>query len=464
MFPPDRLNEEVGILERIRAGQRVEHFETVRVCKDGRHLHVSLTISPIRDESGAIIGASKIARDITTQKEIVARLAATNGELRRADRMKGEFLATLSHELRTPLSAILGWVQLLKDAPTAVEVEEGVQVIERQVKMQQQLIEDLLDMSRIDAGKVGLDVQRIDLVAIAEAAIETVRPTAEAKAISLTSVFASLGGILMGDRGRMQQIIWNLLTNAIKFTPRHGQVHVLVERVNSHVELSVSDTGQGIAPEFLDQIFERFRQADSSITRQHGGLGLGLSIAKQLAELHGGSLRVKSEGVGKGATFVLHFPLRSAHRTPEHIAADERNAELDAAPANPELRGIRVLAVDDELDSALIIKRLLERNGAEVRLAHSMEGGLAEFVQFSPHVILSDIGMPGHDGYEFISRLRTLDGGRGVPAVALTALARSQDRTRALRAGFQFHLAKPADAAELVAVVQNLAALRGSSS
>jgi PAS domain S-box-containing protein len=460
LLPPDRLEEETHILARIHRGERVEHFETIRRRKDGRLIDVSLTISPIRDATGVIVGASKIARDITEQKEALRKLAEAHEQLKRADTMKAEFLATLSHELRTPLNAILGWVQILKNGATADDLAQGVPIIERNVRAQAQLIEDLLDMSRIEAGKVSLDIQPVDLAEIVNASIETLRPAAQGKEIRLTSAFSSIGGLVVGDKNRLQQMLWNLLINAVKFTPKGGRVHVLIERSNSHVELSVADSGQGIAPEFLPQVFDRFRQADSSTTRPHAGLGLGLSIVKHLTELHGGSVRVTSAGIGQGATFTISLPLQSVRHEPKTLANVQRNAEVDEAATDADLNGVKVLVVDDESDSAGVVERILKRTGAEVRTAASMEEALTEFARFTPHVVLSDIGMPGHDGYELIGRLRALPGGRNVPAVALTALARSEDRTRALRAGFQLHVAKPVDSAELIAVVQNLAALR----
>lgn len=461
LFPPDRMEEETHILTRIVAGERVEHFETVRMRKDGSMIDVSLTISPIRDRHGKIVGASKIARDVTEKKDALRRLAQVHADLKRADRLKTDFLATLSHELRTPLTAILGWIQILKEEATPADLAQGLEVIERNVRLQSQLIEDLLDMSRIESGKVSLDLQRVDLAAVVSAAMQTIRPTAEAKDIRLTSTFANVENAIMGDKNRLQQIVWNLLSNAIKFTPTHGRIHVIIHCAKSNVEIVVSDSGQGIAPEFLDHVFDRFRQADASTTRKHGGLGIGLSIARQLAELHGGKLSVSSPGVGKGSSFTLSLPMLSAHH---HTSAQADEKACDAATESQQpvgnLSGVKVLAVDDDTDSRGAIGRILQRNGADVRVAASMEEALNEFIQFLPDVVLSDIGMPGHDGYELITRLRALPGGRATPAVALTALARGEDRTRALRAGFQMHLAKPVESHELVAVVQNLAALR----
>jgi PAS domain S-box-containing protein len=462
MFPADRLDEEPDIMSRIQRGERVEHFETVRIRKNGVPIHVSLTISPIRDRAGEIIGASKIARDITSLIQGRQELAAAHEELKRADQLKMEFLATLSHELRTPLNAILLWVQILKGQHSAAELAEGVNIIERNVRAQAQLIEDLLDMSRIEAGKVSLDMQRLDLSAVAVAAMETVRPAANAKGIQLISKFASIRGGVMGDRNRFQQILWNLLINAIKFTPKDGKITVAIDRVESHIEISVTDTGQGVAPEMLGQIFERFRQADASITRKHGGLGLGLSIAKNLTELHGGTIRAESRGLGQGAAFIVSLPLMPILRIEEPLAIEDQEAVPDRVGRAPALKGVRVLVVDDDMDALRIVRRILERREAEVCITGSMEEALAEFARCRPHVILSDIGMPVHDGYELITRLRTLPDARNIPAVALTALARVEDRTRALHAGFQMHLAKPVDAEELVAVVHNLASLRRS--
>jgi PAS domain S-box-containing protein len=460
LLPPDRLDEETHIIARLQRGERLEHFETKRRRKDGELIDVSLTISPIRNAEGVIVGASKIARDITAQKTAQRRLAQANEELRRANQIKAEFLTTLSHELRTPLNAILGWVQILKDNPKAEDVAQAVPIIERNVRVQSQLIEDLLDMSRIEAGKMKLDIQQIDLADLVAAGMESVRPAADAKQIRLTSAFSNVFGTVIGDKDRLQQVIWNLLTNAIKFTPKRGRIHTVIKRVDSHVEISVNDSGQGIAPEFLPHVFDRFRQGDATTTRHHGGLGLGLSIVKHLTELHGGNVKATSEGVGHGATFSVCLPLQSLHQQPEHAAEAQRHAEVDREAIKSDLNGIKVLVVDDEEDSVTIVRRILERRGARVQSAHSVNEALAEFATFSPNVILSDIGMPGNDGYELISRLREMPGGKSVPAVALTALARGEDRTRALRAGFQMHVAKPVDFSELVAVVQNLASLR----
>jgi PAS domain S-box-containing protein len=458
LMPPDRVNEEPAILARLRRGERVDHFETVRVRKDGRLIDVSLTISPVRSPSGEIVGASKIARDITEQKVGQARLEQAHEALRRADRMKAEFISTLSHELRTPLNAITGWLQLFGDGATKEEMAEGLEVIRRNVRTQAQLIDDLLDMSRIESGKLTLDIQRVDLPTLIAAAMDSVRPAAEGKGVRLTSAFSSIDGTIMGDKTRLQQIVWNLLTNAVKFSSRGGRVHVTTQRLNSHIAITVVDSGVGIPPEHIERIFERFIQADSSTTRKHGGLGLGLAIAKHLAEMHGGTIEAKSAGLGHGATFVVKLPL-----VPVHSREDDGHRESQRSEQNIklELTGIKVLVVDDEPDSAEVVKRILERNGATVRTADCVDSGVEVFEGFEPHVLVSDIGMPEHDGYELITRIRALPRGRRTAAVALTALARSEDRARSLRAGFQMHIAKPVEAIELTAAVLNLASLSG---
>jgi signal transduction histidine kinase len=459
LFPADRLQEETLILSRLQKGERVDHFETIRQRKDGKLIDVSLTISPIRNAEGTIIGASKIARDITEQKIAQRRLAEAHEALKRADQMKTEFLTTLSHELRTPLNAILGWIQILKDNASPEDLAEALPIMQQSARTQLQLIEDLLDMSRIENGRMILDIQPIDLATVVGASIDSVRPAADAKGIRLHSTLSSVGGTVMGDQNRIQQIFWNLLSNAIKFTPKGGRIHVIIQRVNSSMEISVADNGYGIAPEFLAHVFDRFRQADGTTTRRHGGLGLGLSIVKHLVELHGGTVRVSSEGQGKGATFTVSFPLQSARDESERTNLFS-GPRTDDQPFRPDLAGVKVLVVDDEEESVSIVQRLLERRGAEVRGSRSMKAALGEFAIFSPHVVVSDIGMPEHDGYELISCLRALPEGKAVPAIALTALARNDDRTRALRAGFQMHLPKPVDFTELVAAVRNLAAIR----
>ena len=460
LFPPDRWEEEPRILERIRRGEKVDHFETKRVRKGGVLIDVSVTISPIRDREGRIIGASKIARDISAQKQAQEKLVLVNDELRRADQMKSEFLATLSHELRTPLNAIIGWTHVLKegDATDPTEVKEGLAVIERNARAQAQMIEDLLDVSRIVSGKVILDVQQLNLVSVVESAMQSLLPAAQAKEIRLTSAFSSVEGVVMGDRNRLQQVIWNLLSNAMKFTPKRGRVHVTIQRRNSQVEIAVADNGNGIPPQHLAQVFERFRQLDGSTTRRHSGLGLGLSIVKQLVEMHGGEVHAHSEGEGRGATFTVALPIMSARGD---LAGGSRPGDAHQINSGTPLKGVRVLAVDDEPDSLQLVARILEARGAQVTKASSAAEGMQRLEESRPDILLSDIGMPEQDGYGFIRRVRQMASLSSLPAVALTALARSEDRTHALNAGFQTHVAKPVEPHELVAVVASLASLSG---
>jgi PAS domain S-box-containing protein len=455
VIPESRHQEEPAILERLRRGERVDHFDTQRITKDGRLVDVSLTISPVRNQEGVIVGASKVARDITEQKKVTRALAELGEEAHRQSRIKDEFIATLSHELRTPLQSILGWVQLLRSSQSdPEELAQGLEVIERNVRAQQRIIEDLLDMNRILSGKIRLDVQPVDLVPLIQAALEAVMPAAQAKGIRVQTVLDPLAAATSGDPQRLQQIFWNLLSNAIKFTPSGGRVHVLLERVNSHVEITVSDTGVGIAPDFLPHVFDRFRQQDGSSTKRYGGLGLGLAIAKNLTELHGGRINAKSAGVDKGATFVVGLPLLSVN----HKQRDTRDSHSPAEvhPTWPNLAGLRVLIVDDEEDTRTLVATTVARAGATVRRASSAEEALKLLGEEVPDVMVSDVGMPDTDGYALIRRVRALppDKGGAVPAIALTAYARMEDRITAISSGFQVLVAKPADALELLKMVE----------
>ena len=396
-------------------------------------------------------------RTILLESERAARTAAE-----RMSEMKDEFLATLSHELRTPLNAILGWSQILRTGrKDEAELLKGLQTIERNARAQTQLIEDLLDMSRVTSGKLRLDIQSIQPIAFIESAVETVKPAADAKEIRLETMLDPSAGPISGDPGRLQQVIWNLLSNAIKFTPRHGRIQVLLERVNSHIEICVADTGIGVKAEFLPHLFERFRQGDASTTRKYGGLGIGLSIVKSLVELHGGTVRVKSEGEGSGTTVIVHLPLTVIHRASDAAARQHPASPLEGPktfiPA--ELAGLRILVVDDQADARDLIKRVLEDCSAEVMTAGSADEAVVFVESQRPDVLITDIGMPGADGFELLRRVRELGAARGgrVPAIALTAFARSEDRTRALRAGFLVHVSKPVDPSELVATVASVA-------
>jgi PAS domain S-box-containing protein len=651
LIPEDRPDEEPRILEQIRRGDRVDHYETVRRRKDGTFIDVSLTVSPVKDTSGRIIGASKIARDITERKrfeaerheqaeiiETVNRVGqAVAGELdlhklvqavtdaateitgahfgsffynvlneagasymlytlsgvpreafahfpmpratalfgstfkgegtilindvkkdprygknspyygmpeghlpvvsylavpvisrtgevygglffgdpkvnafteraarvveglaaqaavamdnarlyeaaqraraeaeqaarenerlyreaQESSRLKDEFLATVSHELRTPLTAILGWAHLLRrggfnnDSAT-----KALETIERNARSQAQLIEDLLDVSRIITGKLRIDIRPLDPIYFIDAAIESVNPAAEAKGVQIQRIIDTGVVSVAGDPVRLQQVVWNLLSNAIKFTPKGGRVKIRLERVNSHIEIGVSDSGMGIEPEFLPYVFDRFRQADGRSTRQHGGLGLGLAIARHLVELHGGTVRAESPGLNHGSTFTVVLPVAPVYQS---IGQGERvhPAARDTLPnyeCPDRLDGLKVLIVDDEPDTRELLKMGLTQCGAEVKVARSVAEALEAIITEVPHLLISDIGMPDEDGYELIRRVRELpvECGRKVPAIALTAYARVEDRMQALRSGYQMHVPKPVELAELVAVVASL--------
>jgi PAS domain S-box-containing protein len=391
------------------------------------------------------------------ERERAARAAAE-----RSSELKDEFLATLSHELRTPLNAILGWSQLLRStSPGDADFRKGLETIERNARVQTQLIEDLLDMSRITSGKLRLDIQPLQPAALIEAALETVTQAADAKGIRLERFLDPAAGPISGDPNRLQQVMWNLLSNAIKFTPKEGKVQVLLERVNSHIEISIADTGIGIRPEFIPHLFERFRQGDASTTRKYGGLGLGLSIVKSLVEQHGGTVWVKSPGEGQGTTVTVQLPVAVVHR-PAHSGSRSHPSAPPPAIAGfvtAELTGLTVVVVDDQPDARVLVRHLLEDCGATVLTAGTSDEALALVAARRPDVLISDIGMPDVDGFELLKRVRALGADRGgrVPAIALTAFARSEDRTRALRAGFLVHVSKPVDPSELVATVASVA-------
>jgi signal transduction histidine kinase/DNA-binding response OmpR family regulator len=422
------------------------------------------------DAAGVPSRFDGVTLDITDIKRVEAERERTleaeqaaRAEAQRASHMKDEFLATLSHELRTPLNAIVGWAQILRNGTmSAADLAEGLAAIDRNARAQTQIIEDLLDMSRIVSGKIRLDVQQMDLAVVIESALDTVRPSADAKSVRLQSLIDPKVGVVTGDPNRLHQVFWNLLTNAIKFTPKEGRVQVVVARVNSHVEVSVIDTGEGIRPEFLPHVFDRFRQADASTTRRHGGLGLGLSIVKQLVELHGGTVRAKSGGAGEGATFVVTLPTTViyANSAPEA----ERRHPSAGVPSDlytegcERLDGVRALVVDDEPDARSVIKRLLEKCGVLVMTAANASEAIALIERERPDILISDIGMPNEDGYTLIRRVRALglERGGGIPALALTAYARAEDRVRAVRAGFQTHVVKPFEPAELITMVASL--------
>ena len=627
-LPEERLHEETTILEQVARGEKIDHFETIRCRKDGRRVPVSLTVSPIRDETGAVVGASKIARDITERKHAAQRAAflaeagtvlagsldyertlktianlavptiadwcavdvrTEEGKLERlavahvdpakievakkiravwedphepyspayvvrtgtptilaeitdgmvvalargdqeqlrllrslglrsyiivplvahgrtlgaltlataesrrryteddfrfaqdiafraalavdnarayaeaqaANHLKDEFLATLSHELRTPLNAIIGYARLLRSGVMiGHQHARALETVDRNATSLAQMVDDILDVSRIISGKIRLSVQPVDLPQVVRNAVETMELAAKAKEINLRAIVDPDAAPVSGDPDRLQQIVWNLISNAVKFTPKRGTVQVRLARVDSHVEVVVSDTGVGITPEFLPHIFERFRQADSATTREHGGLGLGLAIVRHLVELHGGTIDAASGGRGQGATFRVRLPLMGVQPEPQASRpgvprADDGNRD----GALPDLRRVHVLVVEDDADSRAIVQETLEAAGARVTTAGSAAEALAALKQLRPDVLLADIGMPGEDGYGLIARIRGLSDAalRDIPAAALTAYARPEDRVRALQSGFEMHLGKPVDLGELVASVAALA-------
>jgi PAS domain S-box-containing protein len=642
IIPHDRQHEEDAVLASIRQGLSVDHYETVRLRKSGALVHISLSVSPIRNAEGTVIGASKIARDISMrlraqaitdrarrQGIFLARLTTsfsgtmnytdrltelatlsvpelsdwcvvdavtTNGQIERvtikhidpnkvalagqihersadplafasavavirtgkpaivpmisdevlvaaaagddellrlvrslglvsyvclplmvhgstlgaltfataesgrqydddairflqdvasraalaldnarsyeqlqaANRMKDEFLATLSHELRTPLNAILGYARMLRAGMLKDDKRNNaLDTLERNATSLTQIVEDVLDVSRIAAGKIRLNVQSLDLPVVMHDALATVMPAAEAKGVRIQSIVEPDIGPVSGDPERLQQVMWNLLSNAVKFTPRGGRVQVRLQRVNSHIEISVSDSGVGIREDFLPHLFERFRQADSTTTRAHGGLGLGLAIARQIVELHGGTIHALSGGEGKGATFRIELPVMIVHSAVV-VDAEPRvhpRTQVRVTPMHDHaLSDVRVLAVDDDADALTLVREILETAGAQVFTAASAPAALAVLEEQWPDVLISDLGMPGMDGFELIQRVRTLTNEKKhIPAAALTAYARSEDRARALRTGFEMHLAKPIDPSELIAAVVSLARRRSGA-
>ena len=630
IIPGDRQFEEDNVLAKIRAGEAVTHYETIRLRKDGTAIPISLTVSPIYDETGVVVGASKIARDITerarleaaaaehaaiTQKlaevgamvassldrdSIVQKVTDTARELthaefgaffynvhdpssgdtymlytlsgaskeafagfpqprataifgptfrgegtvrlddvtqdprygksgpyfgmpaghlpvrsylavpvkglsgtvlgglffghsqvgrftaqherlvegvaawasvalenarlyveaQEANRIKDEFLAVLSHELRTPLNAIVGYARLLRGGILSGEkAVRGLETLERNATWLTQIVEDVLDVSRIVTGKIRLDVQPVELPLIVDNAVATIQPAADAKAVRVQTIVDPRVGPVSGDPDRLQQVAWNLLSNAVKFTAKGGRVQVRLERVNSHVELVVSDTGIGIRPEFLPFVFERFRQAEAGTTRKTGGLGLGLAIVRHIVEMHGGTVQAASAGEGEGATFRVRLPLMIVHPTGPDVRREHpRTERREALTSLAGLGGIRVLAIDDEEDALTLLRVVLESAGADVTTIASPASALEQIDALSPDVLIVDLGMPGMDGFEFIARIRASANAkiRDLPAAALTAFARSEDRTKALRSGFEMHLAKPVDPGELVASIATL--------
>jgi PAS domain S-box-containing protein len=465
---------------------RLQDWEVRLQPRNGKFFDAALTVAPVHDKQGKLVSLRWLLRDITDRKQAELALKQAKEELeirvaertyalqqankqlnkeiidkarlyqeaQEANRIQDEFLAIVSHELRTPLNAMLGWVSMLRNRKlNEATTGTALETIERNAKLQGQLIEDILDISRIIRGQLRLNTCPVHLPSIIQVLIENVRPTAEIKGIQIESILDCSIGQVMGDPDRLQQIVWNLLSNAVKFTNRGGRVEVRLEQVNSIAQITVKDTGKGISADFLPYVFDRFLEADGTTTRSHGGLGLGLAIARHLVEMHNGTVHAASDGEGKGATFRVQLPTIDSQQVPP---AEENKAVLDDFPA---LDGLQVLVVDDSTDTLELLTFILEQCNAQVITAASAAEAFDAIAKSKPDILISDIGMPEEDGYALIARIRSLEAERGgqIPAIALTAFATEEERIRTLCAGFQVHVPKPVEPAKLVAVVANLA-------
>jgi PAS domain S-box-containing protein len=440
---------------------------TLLIAKDNTERPIDDSGAPIKDESGKIIGTVLVFHDVTERRQAEARLQqalerehSARLQAEEASQLKDEFLATVSHELRTPLNAILGWVRLLRGREMdAATVGRALATIERNARSQNALIEDILDVSRIITGRLRLQPETINVLPIIEAALDAVRPTAEAKGVQLSTRLSPQIGSVSGDPQRIQQIVWNLLSNAIKFTPKGGRVEIHLEHSDSQIEITIIDTGVGIQPEFLPYVFDRFRQADSSSTRRYGGLGLGLAIVRHLVELHGGKVSADSQGEGQGATFKVILPVAVFRQELSPLSVSPLTTDIkESLDTFPNLAGLRLLIVDDDEAARELLTIALTLSGAEVQAVASAAKALGILDTWLPDVLVSDIGMPVEDGYMFIRKVRARAPERGgaIPAVALTAYAKSEDRLRAVTAGYQMHVAKPVDPLELTTVIASL--------
>ncbi len=483
VHPGDR--ERVAETVARAAREDTDYVEEFRIIRPDGTVHWLADRGRVyRDEHGAPLYGIGLAWDITAAKEAELEREALYAEERRlreraeaADRAKDDFLALVSHELRTPLNAMVTWLHILETTPepdAAAALAKATPFLKRSVDQQRRLIEDLLDSARITSGKLHLEVRALDPAAVAEAALDVVRSAAEARGIEIYTLIDAHAGPITGDAERLQQVLWNLLSNAIKFTPRGGRVHLRIERVDRLVRIVVSDTGAGIDPELLPFVFERFRQSDTSSTRRHGGLGLGLALVREMVALHGGSVRAESPGLGRGTTFTLELPVRAVRLPappfpPPAPARGGRKVEDEAAVSSaktPSLAGVRLVVVDDQEDAREALATVLARHGAEVSAAGSGGEALALLTEglesAPPHVLVCDIAMPELDGYAVIGQLRALEKehriplSAQIPAIALTAYAQPKDRVRALRAGFQTHLAKPVEPEALIRVIASL--------
>lgn len=455
-------------IKHLRQADCIGEWEVHLQPRHCKVIDVAITIRAVRDNVGKLVALRWLLRDISNRKQVEAEIAQvlareqaarSQGEV--ANRMKDEFLAIVSHELRSPITAVLGWAQMLRTGKFNQEMTaKGLETIERNARLQTQLIDDLLDVSGIITGKLRLTIYPIELAPILEAAINTIRPAVEAKRINLICMFEPSVNVVLGDPERLQQVIWNLLSNAVKFTPPEGQIKVELKSINAQVEIAVSDSGIGIRPEFLPFVFDRFRQADTASTRSYTGLGLGLAIVRHLVELHGGTVEVSSLGEGLGTTFTVKLP--------SHAAASIKASNLEQVHLTQEnkatlsdhgsLEGLQILVVDDEADMRELFAMVLEKSGALVKAVSSVQQAIELIKYWKPHVLVSDISMPEEDGYALIRQVRSLkpeDGGM-IPAIALTASARGEERIRSLQEGFQLPLSKPIEPTNLVSVVATL--------
>lgn len=446
---------------------------TILIARDGTEWPIDDSAGPIRTEHGEVTGVVLIFREITERRrlesereQLLASAQVAQQEAEQANRLKDEFLATASHELRTPLTAVVGWSRLLRTGKLDAENSaRALEAIERNASLQTKLIDDLLDVSRIITGKLSLDRRPIEMAHVVSDAVNTVRPAADAKNITIETRFDADAGPVLGDANRLQQVVWNLISNAVKFTPKNGRIEVALMRVDSQIEISVCDSGEGINPEFLPYVFDRFRQADGKSTRSHSGLGLGLAIVRQLVELHGGTVYAHSDGPGRGAMFTLRLPALSIYLVPSSATdgfaeSKMRVREELSIECSPRLDGVRVLVVDDDLETREMLHAVLSQCNADVITAASAAEALQAIKRRKPDVLVSDLGMPEQDGYELIRQVRELesrDNRSSTPALALTAYAKAEDRVRALAGGYQVHLSKPVEPAEFVLVVANLA-------
>jgi PAS domain S-box-containing protein len=433
------------------------------VRKDGTQFWSHCVITPLKDEMGNLRGFSKILQDLTERKQaeeereqLLLREQAARALAEAANRSKDEFLAIISHELRTPLTAILGWAGILRARKMDEDkVVIALETIERNAKVQMQLIEDLLDISRMVRNDFSVNFDLVEPTEVIITAIEAIQPAADAKGIQIDSVLDSTGDLILGDSDRLQQVVWNLLSNAVKFTPEQGRIEVRLEHLGSQIQIKVSDTGKGISADFLPHIFERFSQADSTSTRFHKGLGLGLAIAHHLVELHGGVIKAESLGVGQGATFTVRLPIYQGSRE----SADNSLLPTSYSLLSTPLTGLQVLIVDDEADTRELISTILRESGAQITSVDTVDAAIDVLIQSKPDVVISDIGMPGKDGYVLIRRVKEIEAAMGakIPAIALTAYARPEDYQEALLAGFQLHMTKPVEPDKLIASVLSLA-------